>query len=122
MVKFASLRCHAWPVTMVSRDRDILFAVDFVTFIPYAIGESTQSPDYAVTSKTKRHLMVEASSFDYLLIFISDDLIRFGDGMKIQNPGENAQVHWNCLLGSFITSVGHLSISIYILHTPTLNI
>lgn len=106
---------------MVSRGSDIHFPVDFAKLIPYSMGENTGSTNYAETSKTKCCLLIEVNSLDYLLILVSDDLIRFGDRKKIQHLKADALVHCGHLLSSFITSVGHLRTSGYILATPTVS-
>lgn len=118
MVKFVSLRYHVWLISMVSRASDIHFPVDFAKLIPYYTGKNTGSPNYADTSKTKCYLLIEVNSLDFLLILIPDDLIRFGDGKKIQHLKADVLVHCGSLRSSSITSVGHLSTSGYILATP----
>lgn len=56
-----------------------IFQLTLQTSLHIWLEKSTWTPDYAVASETKGHLIIEVKSLNYLLILISNDLIRFGD-------------------------------------------
>ncbi|KAK7814609.1 hypothetical protein U0070_023893 [Myodes glareolus] len=89
----------------VTKDDEKMKRVDFAKLIPYYTGENTGSPNYADTSKTKCYLLTEVNGLDFLLTLISDDLIRFGHGKKIQHLKADVLVHCGSLRSSPITSV-----------------